>query len=550
MTTIRSFLKRAGSIQPVLESNLSATFLDYRIRNNAFISMTLIVGLTYASFAQVPGDSVDESVLPAQYQFSNELSFVADPPTPTVQIQVRVPATVAPRKELPYRIVVRNTSTADAYRVVVRNPLPNVVERIIKAEPVPDNWDPKKPSPAPPLELLWTIGTLRARESRTIEFSLTLKPEAREIRNQAYVKFEHGQAVITKVENPKLLVRKSAPKKVSQAEGVAVVVEVANPGRVPVADVQLVEDISKGFEFVATTTGEKGAEPTQRLWQLGTLQPGERKVVQYRLTARDGKELLASSVVKSPDLPQAERTESTTQILIPAVSLDLTGPPVVSPGESAVYELVARNTGTLPLTEVRLSVSIPADCVLTKMTRGGQQFQDRVVWRIPRMNPGEAYSIRYGLKANTTGNRTIRAAIESNDGVEKSRELVTAFQGSASLSWETSVEPATLAVGKQGLLTVRVRNNGGEAAKQVRLRIELPPERTQFIQATPRDSRVAANVIEFNEVTIPAYGNMTYTITYRAERQGQAWFRLRLQDDSLGDRPLTKEQAVEILGSR
>ena len=497
-----------------------------------------IVGNVTTVQAQQEVDPQERTILPAQYVIPGGTPIIADPPTPSVQIQVRVPSTVAPKKELPYRLIVRNVSSADAYRVIVRNPLPNLVQRIVKAEPVPDNWDPKKPSAQLPQELLWTIGTLRAGEFRILEFSLSVKPEAKEIRNQAYVVFEHGQAVVTKIEVPKLLVRKSAPKQVSQAEGVAVVVEVANPGRVPVADVQLVEDVSKGFEFIPQTTGERGAESTQRVWQLGTLRPGERKRVEYRLSAREGKELLTSSVVKSPDLPEAVRSESTTQVLIPALTLDLTGPPVVSPGESAVYEIVARNTG------------LPSDCILTKMTRGGQQFQDRIIWLIPRMSPGEAYSVRYGLKANTTGNRTIRAAIEAANGGEKSRELVTAFQGSANLGWETAVEPATLSVGKQGLLTVRVRNTGGEAAKNVRLRVELPADRAQFIQATPRDSRAAANVIEFNEVTIPAYSNVTYSVTYRAERSGQAWFRLRLEADSLGDRPLTKEQAVEILGGR
>ncbi|MCZ2340862.1 MAG: DUF11 domain-containing protein [Bacteroidales bacterium] len=502
----------------------------------------------------------DPNLLPAQYvvpggayapagSVSSPVGMVADPPSPTVRVQVRVPASVAPNKELPYRIIVTNVSQADAYRVRIRDPLSDAIATITKIEPSADNFDPKKPTPLPK-ELHWSLGTLRPGESRTMELTITIKPTAKEIRNQAYVSFEHGQAVITKIERPQLAIRKSAPKQSTQTNGVAVVVEVSNPGRVPVSAVELVEDVSKGFAFTAGTTGEKGAEPTQRLWKLGTLQPGERKLIQYRLTAADGGELLASSIVKSPDVPEVERSESSTKVLVPGVGLELSGPPIVSPGEAGLYEIVARNTGTLPLTDVRISATIPNDCTISKMTRGGQHYRDRIVWTVSRMSPGEAYSVRYGLKANTTGKRTIRAAIEAAGSVEKSRELITSYQGTADLTWESSADPQTVQMGKTGLLTIRVRNTGGETAKNVRLRVELPADRAQFVQATPRDTRASANTIQFNEMSIPAYGSLTYTITYRAERAGQAWFRLRLEDHSLGDNPLTKEQAVEILGSR
>lgn len=515
----------------------------------ALMSLLLAGGLVFAQDAEPIEDS---NLQPAQYVVpggSYPTVVVPDPPSPTVRIQVRVPSTIAPRKELPYKLIVTNVSQADAYRVRVRDPLPDAIASVVQSEPVPDNFDPKKPSPQLPKELSWSVGTLRPGESRTIELTVTTKPDAKEVRNQAYVTFEHGQAVITKIETPKIAIRKSAPPQAAQADGVAVVVEVTNTGRVPVSDVELVEDVSKGFAFTTGTTGEKGAEPTQRLWKLGTLRPGERKLIPYRLTSGDGGELLASSIVKSPDLAEVERSESTTKVLVPGVSLDLSGPPIVNAGESAGYEIVARNTGTLPLTDVRISATVPSDCGVTKMTRGGQQYRDRIVWVVPRMTPGEAYSVRYSLRATTTGKHTIRAAVESARGAEKSRELVTSFQGSPDLSWDATADPQAIRAGQQGLLTIRVRNTGGEAAKNVRLRVELPADKTQFIQATPKDTRASANMIEFNETTIPAYGSLTYTVTYRAERSGQAWFRLRLEADSLGNQPLTKEQAVEVLST-
>jgi uncharacterized repeat protein (TIGR01451 family) len=505
------------------------------------------------ALAQPPDDPprVDPDVAPAQFvqpvapggipPAAAPTGTVTDPPTPVVRVQVRVPANVAPGKDLEYKIVVANTSQADAYRVTVRNPLP-AGTTFVRAEPQPDTQQPAQPA-----ALVWTIGTLRAGERREIELVLKPADSTKEIRNQAFVHFEHGQAVVTKIDKPKLAVSKVAPKQAVQTDPIPVRVVVENKGRVPVAGVRLVENVTKGFEFAPGTDGEKGNSPEQRVWELGTLRPGERKVVEYRLTAKETAELFAQSAVNSPDVPEAERAESTTKVLTADLALELTGPSAVSAGEPATFEIVARNTGTLTLTDVRVSGSIPSDCTLTRMTDGGQRYRDQVVWAVPQLKPGEAQSFRLGLRANTTGQRTVRAAAWNGRGLEKARELRTSFQGTALVQWRAELDPQ-VTLGQQRQLTVRVENHGGEPARDVRLRVVLPSQVTP-VQASPRH-QPSANEIAFDAVTIPANGEETFTVTYRADRTGQAYFTLKLSADTLGEQPLIKEQAVEITGGR
>jgi uncharacterized repeat protein (TIGR01451 family) len=517
------------------------------------VAAILCVGRAFGQMPPPEEPKVDPAVTPAQFTqpigvvpqpAAVAAGAVSDPPTPVVRVQVRVPANVAPGKDLTYKIVVANTSQADAYRVTVRNPVPATAQ-FVRAEPKPDRTD-AQPGQAV-REAMWTLGTLRAGERREIELVLKPTAEAKEVRNQAFVHFEHGQAVITQINKAKLSVAKVAPKQAAQTDPIPVRVVVENKGRVPVAGVELVEDVSKGFEFAADAEGEKGTSAQQRIWRLGTLRPGERKVIEYRLTAKEAAELLAQSVVKSPDIHDAERAESTTRVLTAGLTLDLTGPQTVGGGEPALYEIVARNTGTLPLTNVRVSGSVPGDCTLTKMTNGGQRYRDQVAWVVPQLKPGEAQSFRLGLKANTTGQRTVRAAARDARGLEKARELRTSFQGTSLLQWHAELDPQVSA-GQQRVLTVRVENRGGEAAKNVRLRVMLPSQVT-LVQASPRQ-RASDSLVEFDAVSVPANGEETFTITYRAERAGQAYFTLRLSADSLGEQPLTKEQAVEITGGR
>lgn len=472
---------------------------------------------------------------------------VIDPPTPVVRIQVRVASHAAVGKDVPYKITVANTSSADAYKVKARVVLPADVAGAPVADPPPDNHDPKKQAALASRELVWSLNTLRPGEKREIDLTIRPTPGGKELRTQAFVSFEHGETVVTKVDRAKLTVRKAVPMQAISTESVTVRVEVANPGTVAVPNVQLVEDVTKGFEFVNDGGGEKGTSPEQRVWQLGTLRPGERKLVEYRLSSKNAAvdALATSSVVKSPDAPDGERAESSTKLLIPGLKIDLTGPPTASAGEPALYEIVARNTGTLPLNDVRITGAIPVDCTLSKMTNGGQKYRDQIVWTVPSLKPGEAHSVRFGLKANTTGKRTIRAAADSVRGnLEKSSEVVTSFQGTAVLTWDAKMESATLGVGRSGLLTVTVKNAGGESARGARVRVELPGE-VRFDQATPRAEN-SGNEVVFDAETIPAGGTRTYTVTFKAERSGQAWFRMKLAAEVLGDKPITKEQSVEI----
>ncbi|HET6573771.1 MAG TPA: hypothetical protein VFG68_09235 [Fimbriiglobus sp.] len=516
-------------------------------KKKRWLALVAVLGATSAHSQETDSPRVDPSVTPAQFTqpigvvpapAAVASGVVSDPPTPVVRVQVRVPANVAPGKDVTYKIVVANTSQAHAYRVTVRNPIPETAQ-FVRAEPKPD-----KPEAA--REVRWTIGMLRAGERREIELVLKPTAEAKEVRNQAFVSYEHGQAVVTQVNKPKLAVTKVAPKQAAQSDPIPVRVVIENRGRVSVDKVELVEEVTKGFEFAADAEGEKGTSPQQRIWRLGTLRPGERKVVEYKLTAKEAAELLTTSFVKSQETPEAEQAQSTTKVLTAALTLDLTGPQTVGGGEPALYEIVARNTGTLPLANVRVSGSVPGDCTLTKMTNGGQRYRDQVAWTIPQLKPGEAQSFRLGLRANTTGQRTVRAAASAR-GLEKAREQRTSFQGTALLQWHAVLDPQ-VSTGQQRVLTLRVENRGGEAAKNVRLRVELP-QQVSVHQATPRN-RSSANLVEFDAVSVPANGEETFTITYQAERSGQAYFVMKLWADTLGEQPLVKEQAVEITGGR
>ena len=519
------------------------------------------VGLWAVLLLAAPAAAADEpdpDVVPAQFNqpagpptAMPSAPTVADPPTPVVRVQVRVPAHVAPGKDIPYKLIVTNPSPADAYKVRVRNPLPAGTAGVVKIEPAADNYDPRKPAAVLPAELVWDLHTLKAGERREIELTLRPTGETKEIASKAFVSFEHGQAVLTRIDRPKLSVRKAAPEKAAVGDRIPVRVEVTNTGRVPLAGVELVENVTKGFSFAADADGERTNDPNQRLWKLGTLAPGQRKLVEYTLTAKESADLLASSKVRSLDTPEAESADSTTKVLAAAMALDFTGPATATGGEPGAYTVKVTNTGTLSLADVRVTVTVPEECTLTGVTAGYRKTRDQISWDLPLdrangpLRPGQAADIRFKLKSTTSGKRTVRAIAEGPRGLEKSAEVKTEFQGAAVLSYSAKPEPAVLtAGGANGLVTIVVKNQGGEPARNVRLRVMVPSQ-VRLEQASPRNENAGSEVV-FAPVTIPPNGNEKFTLTIQPARAGQAWFDLKLEAEALGDQPLTKRIAVEV----
>jgi hypothetical protein len=475
---------------------------------------------------------------------------VVDPPVPTVQLKLRTLAHVANGKPVSVKIQVVNNSGATAYRIQVRVPFPDGAAAIAKCEPASDAPTTPTPIGGKPTELVWKFKTLGKGEQKLIELEFTPMPNAKEIHTRGYVSFEYGAEVVTALDKPKLTLKKTATPSVSVDELATVHVEVKNSGTVAIPNTRLVESVSVGAEFRGDKESEKGEAPNQRVWQLGDLAPGQAKIVTYQLVSKADGELVTTSIAASTDatasVPEAT-ANSKTKVMKPALKLEFTGPPTaVDANKAGAYTATVANTGTQPLTDVRVSVDIPDDCEVTKMTAGGRRTKTSVLWIVPSLPSGESRSFRVSIEASVSGHKNIKAsAREPKTGLEEVKQVASMYQGKADLTWSPSVEQVVHSVGKQGTVTVKVRNQGGETEKALRVRVELP-DQVKFIQATPNAFTQAKNEVVFNAQTLAPGQNVTFTITYEAKTAGRAYFRMRLEADALGDKPLLKEQSVEI----
>ena len=519
-----------------------------------------LLALTLAApgaFAQGPDDEPipDPDVMPAQFTQPGRVAppgefvggtAVADPATPVVRIQVRAPAHLAPDKPLIYRIVVSNTSSATAYRVVVRHPIPEGVNAPPVAEPQP------RPSAAGAKEMTWDYSELKPGASKEITLTYTMQPEARSVTAKAFVGFEHGQAVTTDHEKPKVTVTKSAPEKADGTEPIPVRVVVKNVSRVAVKNLDVVEDIPKGFEFVADGESVPTNVAGQRTWRIKELAPGQSRAIDYRVRVKEkGAEFVATSNVRSGDVKGiTEPAKSVTRVMSPDLKLEVTGPATKSIDEPAEYAVEVTNTGNTTLNSVRVVADIPADCAVKKLTNGGRRTRDQVVWDVPGdrrdepLGPGQAYKLRFTLVSSRSGVKKVAVNADGGRGVEQSKTVTTTFTGVAALKYTVELNPGVVVAGSSGMVRYVVRNTGSRDAKNVVLRVKLPAN-VEKKETTPTRTNAASGETEFEPQTVLADGEVRFAITYTAKTAGRAMFVFTLTADGEAT-PMTADRSVTI----
>ena len=483
-------------------------------------------------------------VVPAQFTRA-----VADPPPPVVRVQVRAPAAVAPQSPVKYTVTMANVSGAMAHRVALRHPLPEGATRPT-FDPMPDNWDGKAALPKV-FEFVWKYDELQPGKSRVVRATYVADASAKQVRAEAFVSFEHGESVITQVLKPRLELTKSAPERALAGEPFAVRVEVANAGGVPVNGVVLLETLPADAEFRGE--GERTKNPGQRAWKLGTLQPGQRRGVGYQLTSKAAGEVLAISSLSGEGAVTGEPKETKTQVETAGVDVTLTGPARVEAGGVGEYSATVTNTGTTPLNSVRVRAVVPEDCRATAMSAGGRSGRGELSWDGPPdrdrgpLRPGEKFEVKFKLRGEKAGDKSVRATADAPRAPEKSSEVATRFEGGSLLQGRADIDPGVVPVGETGRLKYVVSNSGDGAAKNVVVTVTLPEGVS--VPKLPARATQSGREVMFETADLPPRGEAVYTLEFVGATPSQAVFAFRVAE-AAGGRGLRSSKEVAVTRRR
>lgn len=449
--------------------------------------------------------------------------------TPTVTIEWIKRSHINVGQECRCDLVVKNNGRISVKDIAVDAYFPESI-RLTAADPQPVNSTDR---------LTWAFEELKAGEEAVIE--ITLVPSVPgELSTNALVRFT-GQAIgAFDVVEPKLQLDVKGPQKVMVGDPASQIVTISNPGTGIAENVYIEAVVPKGLEH---PRGERLSMP------IGTINPGESRVVRLSLAAMEGGQHQVT-VAAMADHGLTQSVSSDVLVVAPSLSLTLNGPDLRYVGRAAQYVLKVANKGQAASNNVRVKHQVPDGFDYVDSTGGGlyDQRTRMVSWFVGRLEPGESAQVQLELMPETLGDYVHRAGALSEQGVVSEAQLPTRVDGSSSLALEIVDLDDPVEVGVETVYEIRLRNDGSKAAGNVGVSCELP-NGVELITAKGPTSHIAENqIVVFKSLdSLQAGETAVYRVFVRGRVEGNHRFRARLASDSITE-PLISEELTKFYG--
>jgi uncharacterized repeat protein (TIGR01451 family) len=208
----------------------------------------------------------------ARVQFEHGQCVTTRITRPQLSLSRSGPTEAALGEKLTLRIVVTNTGAADATDVVL---VETVQPGLQYGEEPYDK----------PLQRTWRLGTLAPGQARTVEYQATARAEGT-LRTAAEVTAAGGISEVARysvnVGRRLMTLAVEGPRTAYARRPVNFFLTVKNEGSLPATDVVVTDPLPEGLEFESANQGGRYADGGVR-WALGTLAPGQGRILQLRV---------------------------------------------------------------------------------------------------------------------------------------------------------------------------------------------------------------------------------------------------------------------------
>lgn len=346
------------------------------------------------------------------------------------------------------QLAVKKTGPANAivgqpinYDILVSNPGSGAATNVM----LTDEFDPGLEHVTRVNKVKLPIGTLAPGESKTVQLTLTSKQAGRLVNRveatadgNLTAQAEHP----VDVQNAQLKIDLTGPTKRYMTRPADWKIAVTNPGASVLNNLVVRDQLPPELVFVSAGQGGVLANG-EVVWQLGTLQPGEQKIVQVKTSCARMTPKALNVAVATSDPGLRVQSESAIEINgLPAFRLevqDLQDP--VEVGGKTLYRIDVRNTGTLAGSQVRITATVPKQLKVTNANGPSQPRIDGTEVEFPPVDslpPGQKLTYTIEAQALEPGDVRFRAKLTSSTSSEPVIE-----EESTNIYAAPSVGPAT-----------------------------------------------------------------------------------------------------------
>jgi uncharacterized repeat protein (TIGR01451 family) len=303
------------------------------------------------------------------------------------------------------------------YQVVVTNPGNGPATNVLLS----DDFDPglEHESRANPVEL--KVGTLGPGETRTIPLTLTPRQAGRLVSRvtataDGNLKAVAEHAVV--VQQARLSLTNTGPL-VRYVDRPAVFdLHVVNPGEVALNNVMVRDQLPAELSFTSATQGGQLVEG-QVVWNLGTLQPREDRLVQVTTKCLQIVPRAVSTAVATADPGLRMEAQAALEIRgVPAFALkvvDVDDP--IEVGGRTQYKIEVINQGSLPGNQVAITATVPAQMRVLNANGPSKPQIDgqRVIFPpVDALQPKQSLSYTVDVEAVQAGDVRFRVELRSS----------------------------------------------------------------------------------------------------------------------------------------
>ncbi|MEZ6065261.1 MAG: hypothetical protein R3B90_06045 [Planctomycetaceae bacterium] len=261
-------------------------------------------------------------------------------------------------------------------------------------------------------------------------------------------------------QQPELQIEKDAPPKAVLNEPLVYNIRVRNVGRTAAHQVTIEDKIPKG-SVLRGTIPEAEQDPRDKhlIWQLGTLQPGEERLIRVQIVPTEPGEIGSVATVRF-----VGRVASRTVITSPQLKLQMNGPTESAVGENLTYRYRITNQGDGDAVNVVLQNVIPA---VFKHPAGND-----LEYEVGTLRPGESRDVDLPVSAITAG-QAVSTAVVTTSGREQDRIDTEVVVLASRLALERT-GPARRFVGRPATYITQVTNTSSQPLTNVTVVETLP----------------------------------------------------------------------------
>ncbi len=454
---------------------------------------------------------------------------------PQLTLTAAIPPTVAVAQEAAVSLNVSNTGQVETQALTLK-------------QTIPDGWQYLRSDPPATVDgaqLVWTFGGLAAGKGHTVQVAFrAAKPGPAS--GSAVVTTRDGlreeRPVNTLVTVPQIAVKLNGPATALLNGLVAYDITLSNPGSGAATNVYLLDEFEGAVEEETKTSKVKRA--------MGTLAPGESKVVPIKLTVKQAGQLV-HRVTASADGNLVSKAEQPVAVRRAVLAIDMAGPRRGTPGQPADWRIIVSNRGEAALGNVAVRQQLPAELVYVSATPTGTLSGSEVTWSLGTLQPGEKKELQVRTNALRPSPRALTVALATADpGITVQAEAPIEILGLPAFRLKVRDTQDPVEVNGRTTYQIEVLNQGTLVGNQVQVTAVVP---AQFIVVGgygPGRPRSEGNRLIFPAIDALAPGQaLNYTVDVQAVKPGDARFQAELRTTTLRDAVIEEESTTVTQGT-